>query len=215
LRAKRVDGGEFVDYVRSKPELLNGDPTAFFSLGLSGEDLAAIFAAREAGIRAAAAAAAAAAKGKRVKNSCPVTAGEFVRTAQPLVMLLPSGDEFTADPRVFKIGDGQDPKGKDNGTLPLGTSFGFQNVAEVTIMVNGKACLANVNMVCTLAGSGDADRFADDGSAEAKQDEAALVKHCQPYMERLANAREAEKEREAKRAAKLAAAAAAPAAAAS
>jgi hypothetical protein len=202
LNAGAIESGEFADYVMSNPAALQGDPMALFALSeaaggkLAQGDLSAIFRARETAIKAAALAAAPA-KGR--KTVCPVSAGEFVLHAGPLALTLPSGAEFVCDPRVFKLGDGADAVGKSNGSEPRGTSFGWQNNDTVTIVVNGKPCKVTLNVVASVANSGEASR------GEGPELE-ALDAHAAPYLAKLAKARADIAERAAKKAAKEAAA---------
>lgn len=198
LVSGQVVSGEFCEWARGFDGLADLDTMDVVALAssLAQADMRAIFTARESAIVARVKAEKG--KGGRVKTVCPVSAGEFVANGQPLVLVLPSGDEFACDPRVFKIGDGATADGKECDTREEGGSFGWQANAEVFVDVGGKRCKVSLNVCGIVANSGDAPRHVNDA------ERAALAKHCGVYLDKLVKARVAIAERKAKAAAKAA-----------
>lgn len=191
LLSGAVVSGEFADWFRAYEGAAAVDTMDIVQLGASllHDDMKACFRHREAAIVAGVKAAKG--KGGRAKTACPVSAGEFVAAGQPLAFTLADGTEFVVDPRVFKVGDGADVKGKENGTSVRGGSFGWQKNAEVTVQVNGKPCKVMLNVCGIIANSGEAPR-----GEGAELD--ALDAHCKPFLAKLAEAKAALAEKAAK-----------------
>ncbi len=140
FQAGRVDAGEFVDYLKSRPDLQPATWVPLVMDKLPGE-LTGIFDSHRDSLKAA--------RGGKSKTECPVTAAEFLAGAHPLELILGDGAELTVEPRLFKV----DPR-----TTPHGTSFGWHGSMSHTVDVGGKPVKCQIGVTVTAANSKDAER---------------------------------------------------------